>query len=40
MAARTAGHSVSGCNREMERTTLRTLTLSPRFLSVTSYTIR
>ena len=37
MAARTAGHSVGGCSREIERTTFRTLTLSPRFLSVTSY---
>ena len=37
MAACTAGHSVDGCNREIERTTFRTVTLSPRFLSVTSY---
>ena len=37
MAARTAGHSVGGCNLEIERTTFRTVTLSPRFLTVTSY---
>ena len=37
MAARTAENSVGGSNREIERTTFRTVTLSPRFLTVTSY---
>ena len=37
MAARTDGHSVGGGNREIERSTFRTVTLSSRFLSVTSY---
>ena len=36
MAARTDGHSVGGGNREIERPTFHTVTLSPRFLSVTS----
>ena len=36
MAARTDGHSIGGGNREIERPTFHTVTLSPRFLSVTS----
>jgi hypothetical protein len=36
MAARTDGHSVGGDKRDIERPTFHTVTLSPRFLSVTS----